>query len=73
MRELVSSEETWDVFLSHATSDKVHAEQLADLLIGQDLRVFLAHRSIPPGARWREQITTALQGSRVARSLPSDF
>ena len=66
-----SPEETWDVFLSFATADQHHAEELKERLEGQGWKVFLAHKSVRHGTQWRKLIPTALGNSRLVAVLLS--
>jgi len=62
----------WDVFLSFAGPDQARAETLCDLLTEQGWEVFLAGRSIPPGAPWDDHIPAAIRASRVVAVLLSE-
>ena len=66
-----SPEETWDVFLSFATADQHHAEELKERLEGKGWKVFLAHKSVRHGTQWRKLIPTALGNSRLVAVLLS--
>ena len=59
----------WDIFIAHASSDRVRAEQLYELLEARGRRVFLDARSLKPGDFWDTEIPRALATSRVIAVL----
>ena len=60
----------WDIFISHAGSERARAEQLYGL-ISPRASTFLDSKCIRPGDRWQEVLTEALNGSCVAAVLIS--
>ncbi len=69
---MAPTSEVWDFFLSFASPERARAGQLAELLEAEGWRVFLADRSIEPGATWDERLSAALKGSRVVAVLLSN-
>jgi hypothetical protein len=76
-RSQPTSSETWpmvaapyDLFVTHPPANKASARALYDLL-QFDLRVFLASRSLSPGDRLEEAVTTAQRSSRATVLLIS--
>jgi hypothetical protein len=55
----------WDIFIAHAGSEKISAEQLYDRLEAGGYRVFLDARSLKPGDFWDLEIPRALATSRI--------
>jgi len=53
------------VFISHSTKDYELAKELKDHLEGHGTSVFMAPSSIPPGAKWNNEILTRLRESSV--------
>lgn len=60
----------YDLFLAHPSGSKPSARALHDLL-QPDVRVFLDERSLPPGARWDQEIPAAQRASRATVVLIS--
>jgi TIR domain-containing protein len=54
-----------DVFISHATEDKVIADAVCATLEQQAIRCWMAPRDIPPGADWGECIVNGIKQARV--------
>ena len=67
---LVTSDHTWDLFLSHAGQDGSLAKQLFDLLHSK-LRVFLDSERLGPGDKWDVSIPAAQRASLVTVVLVS--
>jgi hypothetical protein len=53
-----------DVFLSHKSSNKPSALQLAGILKARGLRVWIDVEELPPGSPWRERLEQAIHDSR---------
>jgi hypothetical protein len=56
----------YDVFVSYSAKDERTAKELTTLLAKQDLRCFLAEKSIRAGAQWKDEVRKALTKSRIA-------
>lgn len=54
----------WDVFINHASEDKVFARQLADELTKQGLKVWFDEMTLKLGDRLSEKIDQGLRDSR---------
>lgn len=67
---MASQSATYDLFLAHPSAGKPSARALYDLL-QPDVRVFLDERSLPPGARWDQEIPVAQRASRATVVLIS--
>jgi hypothetical protein len=67
---MASQSATYDLFLAHPSADTPSARALYDLL-QPDVRVFLDERSLPPGARWDQEIPAAQRASRATVVLIS--
>jgi hypothetical protein len=50
-----------DVFISYSQKDKATAEAVCRALEQNSVRVWIAPRDIPPGAKWAESIPTAIE------------
>lgn len=61
----MASEETYDVFLSHAAADTVAVEELARRLQAEALKPFLDKWHLVPGEPWQEGLEEALNRSRT--------
>lgn len=66
------------VFLSFAGADRAIAEQVESHLTAAGVRVFYDKKSIPPGAKWDQEISQALKECQSmvlllsSSSMPSD-
>ena len=56
---------TYDVFVSHSSKDKPHADALCAALEASGLRCWIAPRDIDPGRKWDESIMDGIASSRV--------
>lgn len=54
-----------DVFVSYSTRDKVVADTVVAALESNQIRCWYAPRDIKPGADWAEEITIAIESSKV--------
>lgn len=54
-----------DVFISHATEDKVIADAVCATLEQQNIRCWIAPRDIPPGSDWGEAIVNGIKHAKV--------
>jgi formylglycine-generating enzyme required for sulfatase activity len=61
----------WDVFVSHAGSDKVTAERICELLEARGIRAWIAPRDIPPGMNYGEAIIRGIEASAACVVLLS--
>ena len=61
----MASDATYDVFLSHATSDKPAVEELARRLRRRKLKPFLDKWHLVPGEPWQEALEEALDRSQT--------
>jgi tetratricopeptide (TPR) repeat protein len=59
----IEGDETYDVFLSHSTTDSVEVEALAHKLRAAGVRPFLDKWHLVPGEPWQEALERALQSS----------
>jgi hypothetical protein len=66
----MTGEDRWDFFIAYASSDKVAATALYDLLSPQ-FRVFLDWRSLLPGEDWNSRIPAAHSQSAITLVLIS--
>ena len=52
-----------NIVISHATEDYPTAVALADALVHESLKTWLAKRDVPIGSNWPEEITRAISGA----------
>jgi len=72
--QLVSSSDGWDIFISHASEDKVAvAAPLAQALVARGLRVWYDEFSLTLGDSLRECIDRGLANSRFGVVILSDY
>src|SRR5689334_21828589 len=57
--------DTYDIFISHTSSDTAVARRLAQTLSSEGFSVFLDVNSTPSAENWRDVISDALKSSRV--------
>ena len=55
----------YDVFISHASSDKKIADLVCSELESNNITCWIAHRNIEPGTDWAEAINNAIKSSSV--------
>lgn len=70
-KALISSPEggKFEVFLSYSHDDRVLAGEIAELLTGRGINVFLAHEDIEISEEWREEIFKHLESCSVLLAL----
>lgn len=61
----MTSDATYDVFLSHATQDKPRVKKLAQRLRAEGLRPFFDEWHLVPGETWQEALEEALNQSQT--------
>lgn len=54
---------TWDIFISHASSDKATADSLVDMLEARGVNCWIAPRNIRPGQDYGEAILRGIEES----------
>ncbi|MEQ4299847.1 toll/interleukin-1 receptor domain-containing protein [Plantactinospora sp. B6F1] len=67
----MTREDRWDFFIEYAPADRAAAEELYDLL-SPPFRVFLDHRSLPPGDDRGDRLPAARRGTAITLMLISD-
>lgn len=60
-----------DIFISYARADQAAASAVHQQLVAGGVSVFMADRSIEPGADWRSRIEREIQGARLVLVLAS--
>jgi chaperonin GroEL len=55
----------YEIFISYSSVDKKQADAVCGVLEGRNLRCFMAHRDILPGAAWAPAIVDAINSSRL--------
>jgi hypothetical protein len=56
---------THDVFVSYSKHDAAVAQAVCAAIERASLRVWIAPRDVPPGAKWAQAIPAAIEGARV--------
>src|SRR5262245_13504800 len=60
---------SYDVFLCHSSQDKQAVRELAGVLRGRYLRVFLDEDELVPGRPWMDAVEQAIQRTHAAAVL----
>ena len=60
-----------DIFISYAKADQAAASVVHQQLLADDVSVFMADRSIEPGADWKSRIEREIQTARLVLVLAS--